>query len=650
MSDFQTSEKGENVGFLDGLITLIAVLSACFALYTGAFGERVELIQRGVHLAFVLSLIFLLTSRRRGISGKTIGFILAVLGGASGIYLVANYDAIMIREGQLTPFETVYGMVILVVMLEATRRMVGMTLPVIAILALGYAYLGPYLPFGLDHRGYTLERIASHLYLSTDGLYGIPLGVSATFIFMFVLLGAFLNRSGAGVFLADLALSLTGRARGGPAKVAVVSSAFFGTISGSAIANASATGTFTIPLMKRIGYRSSFAASIESLSSLGGQLMPPIMGSAAFVMIEFTEISYLKIAGAALIPGLLFFFTVFVIVDLEAAKNGLTGMAKEDLPKFREVIKDGWILVIPLVVLFVLLYLGFSIFMAAFWTIPSVVGVTLLRESTRLSPKEIMLALKDGGLAILGIAAACACAGIIVGVATLTGLAVQLSTLMINFSGGSLLLLLLITMVVSIILGMGLPTVACYILLAILVAPALEQMGVPLLAAHLFIFYFGIVSGITPPVALVTYAAAGIAKADPIEASWIACRLGIVIYILPFIFVYDSPILGIGAWWEIALTTAAAFFGCALLATAIQGYLRGALVRIRTCAFRRHRRRTDLPILYRERSGRRGTGMRAARLPYQAPCKRERGGCRARNTNDHHKKQISCPRFHQARR
>ena len=344
-------------------------------------------------------------------------------------------------------------------------------------------------------------------------------------------------------------------------------------MSGSAIANASATGTFTIPLMRRVGYRPHIAASFESLASLGGQLMPPIMGSAAFVMVEFTQIPYLDIAAAALFPGLLFFFSVFVIVDLEAARNNLSGLPKSELPSVRKTLNEGWLLFLPLVTLFTLLYLGYSTFMSAFWSIPTVILVAALKQSTRLSFPQFLEALRKGGLAVTKIAVACACSGIIVGVATLTGLAVELSNLMIELAGGSLFNLLLLTMVVSIILGMGLPTVACYILLAVLVGPALEQMGLSLLASHLFIFYFGIVSGITPPVALVSYAAAGVANTDAIKTSWAACRLGIAIYILPYAFVYVPELLLIGEWHNVVIRILLAFGSLYVFVAAIQGYL-----------------------------------------------------------------------------
>ena len=553
--------------------SLLAISSSLFALYTGLFGEEVELIQRGVHFGFSVALIFLVTGKDSAWWKRVPSLLAALVLLYSAAYIVFEYNNIMAREGELTTHEITLGVILLPLLLEASRRSIGLTLPLVSLLFVAYAYLGPYLPFGLGHRGYDIERLASHLFLSTDGIYGTPLGVSATFIFMFVLFGAFLQVSGAGEFLINLAIATTGKSRGGPAKIAVVSSAFFGTMSGSAIANASATGTFTIPLMRRVGYRPHIAASFESLASLGGQLMPPIMGSAAFVMVEFTQIAYLDIAAAALFPGLLFFFSVFVIVDLEAARNNLRGLPKSELPSVRKTLNEGWLLFLPLVTLFTLLYLGYSTFMSAFWSIPTVILVAALKRSTRLSFPQFLEALRKGGLAVTKIAVACACSGIIVGVATLTGLAVELSNLMIEVAGGSLFNLLLLTMVVSIILGMGLPTVACYILLAVLVGPALEQMGLSLLASHLFIFYFGIVSGITPPVALVSYAAAGVANTDAIKTSWAACRLGIAIYILPYAFVYVPELLLIGEWHNVVIRILLAFGSLYVFVAAIQGYL-----------------------------------------------------------------------------
>lgn len=562
-----------NGKLLDIVTTFLAIGSSIFALYTGLFGEEVELIQRGVHLGFSIALIFIVTGKDRAWWQRFPALLSAIVLLYSAGYIVFEYSNIMAREGELTTHEITLGVILFPLILEASRRSIGLTLPLVSLLFVGYAYLGPYLPFGLGHRGYDVERLASHLFLSTDGIYGTPLGVSATFIFMFVLFGAFLQVSGAGEFLINLALATTGKSRGGPAKIAVVSSAFFGTMSGSAIANASATGTFTIPLMRRVGYKPHIAASFESLASLGGQLMPPIMGSAAFVMVEFTQIPYLEIAGAALFPGLLFFFSVFVIVDLVAARDNLAGLPPSELPSVRKTLNEGWLLFVPLVTLFTLLYLGYSTFMSAFWAIPSIIVVAALKSTTRLSFPQFLEALRKGGLAVTKIAVACACSGIIVGVATLTGLAVELSNLMIDMAGGSLFKLLLLTMVVSIVLGMGLPTVACYILLAVLVGPALEQMGLSLLASHLFIFYFGIVSGITPPVALVSYAAAGVANTDAVKTSWAACRLGIAIYVLPYAFIYVPELLLIGEWHAVAIRIVLAFGSLYVFVVAIQGYL-----------------------------------------------------------------------------
>ena len=558
---------------VDLIISLLAIASSSFALYTGLFGEAMELIQRSVHLAFSAAMIFILTSKDDPFWRRAPLILAALIMLYSCLFIVIEYDNIMAREGELTTHEIALGVLVLPLVLEASRRSIGWALPLVSVVCVAYAYFGPYLPFGLGHRGYDIERLASHLFLSTDGIYGTPLGVSATFIFMFVLFGTFLQTSGAGELLTNLALATTGRSRGGPAKVAVVSSAFFGTMSGSAIANASATGTFTIPLMRRVGYRPHIAAAFESLASLGGQLMPPIMGSAAFVMVEFTQISYLEIAAAAFFPGLLFFFSVFIIVDFEAALNGLKGLPASELPDAKKTLKEGWLIFVPLATLFGLLYMGYSTFMAAFWSIPSVILIAATKRKTRLSFPQMLEALRKGGIAVTGIAAACACSGIVVGVATVTGLAVEISNIMINLAGGHLFTLLLLTMVVSIILGMGLPTVACYILLAVLVGPALEKTGLSLIGAHLFIFYFGIVSGITPPVALVSYAAAGVAQTDAIKTSWAACRLGIPIYILPFAFIYVPELLLIGDWQVVAIRIALAFGALYMVAAVIQGYL-----------------------------------------------------------------------------
>jgi len=554
-------------------ITIVAVSFSIFELYTGLFGERVELLQRGACLGFSLALVYLVTASRKSRWWRSVDVALATLGGSSGLYVFAFYEDILGRQGEVTSFEVWFGTTIILLVLEATRRMIGVALPLVSIVFVTYAYFGPYFPGILGHRGYSMERIISSVYLGGEGLYGIPLGVASTFVFMFVLLGAFLRRSGAGQFLTDLAFGLTGQYRGGPAKVSVVSSALFGTMSGSAVANASAVGNFSIPLMLKLGYKPHFAAAIEALSSLGGQLMPPVMGSAAFVMVEFTGIPYLNIAEAAAIPAIIYFITVFFVVDFEAAKLGIKGLPKSELPSAWQTFKDGWLLLTPIVVLFTLLVNGFSVFNAAFWMIPFTYLVTALKPKLRMGPRKVMAALADGALAMPAIVLACSCAGVVVGIAGLTGLALSLSNALVILSGGSLFLLLVLTMFASLILGMGLPTVACYIMLAILVAPALEQMGLPLLGAHLFIFYFGIIGAITPPVAVVAYTTAALAGANPMKTGMTAFTLGFSLYLLPYVWAYSPALLGVGSIGEVVFVTLSATLGCYAFVAAIQGWL-----------------------------------------------------------------------------
>ncbi|MBI4182779.1 MAG: TRAP transporter permease [Proteobacteria bacterium] len=557
------------------VITIVAVGFSTFELYTGLFGERVELLQRGACLGFSLALVFLLTASERSVWLRGLDVVLAGIGGFSGLYLFLFFEDILNRAGTLTTFELWLGVAVVLLVLEATRRLIGWALPIVGGVFVAYAYVGPYLPGLLGHRGYRLDRIISSVYIGEEGIYGVPIGVASTFVFMFVLLGAFLQRSGAGKFLTELAFGLTGQYRGGPAKVSVVSSALFGTMSGSAVANASAVGNFSIPLMLQLGYRPPFAAAIEALSSLGGQLMPPVMGSAAFVMVEFTGISYTSIAAAAAIPAIIYFTTVFFIVDFEAAKLGLKGLPKSELPSPWKTFKEGWLLLSPIVVLFVLLFEGFSVFNAAFWMIPFTYAVTALRPSLRMDLRKVIAALKDGALGILPIVLACSAAGVVIGVASMTGLALSLSNALVVLSGGHLFALLVLTMIASLILGMGLPTVACYIMLAVLVAPALEQLGIPLLAAHLFIFYFGIIGAITPPVAVVAYTTAALARANPMEVGVTAFKLGFALYILPYVWAYAPELLGEGDLWRIVIVVLSSTLGCYLFVAAIQGWLLG---------------------------------------------------------------------------
>ena len=413
------------------------------------------------------------------------------------------------------------------------RRSIGPELPIVAIIFLLYAYFGPKLPGLLGHRGYDLRRIIYHTYLTTEGIFGTPLSVSSTYVFLFILFGAFLDKTGVGKFFIDMAFSLTGHMRGGPAKTAVVASCLMGSISGSSVANTVTTGAFTIPLMKRVGYKPHFAGAVEAAASTGGQIMPPVMGAAAFIMAEFTGISYLEIIISAAIPAILYYLAVGTMVHLEACKLGLRGVSRAELPHTRDVLVKIYLL-LPVVFIIYFLVKGFTPFKAAYWGIIGTVliGIVdvivnyLLRHEGQINVRQYIVnmidALADGARGSVSVAMACATAGIVVGVVTLTGLGLKVATLIIALAGGNLLLTLFFTMIASIILGMGLPTTAKYIVLATMAAPALTDLGVPLMAAHLFILYFGVIADVTPPVALAAYAGAGIAGANAMQTGFTA--------------------------------------------------------------------------------------------------------------------------------
>ena len=410
--------------------------------------------------------------------------------------------------------------------------------------------------------------------MTTEGIYGALTGIAATFIFLFVLFGTFMQESGAGTFFFGLASSLFGHVRGGPAKIAVVASSLFGMISGSAMANVSAVGQITIPMMKRAGYKPHFAGAVESASGVGGQFMPPVMGGSVFLMMEILGVSYYSICKAAILSAVLYYVAIFLIVDFEAVKYGLKGQPKSECPRFWEVFKQGFhFLIPPAVLVYFLMYVHVTESRAAFWAIVSVVLASYLRKSTRMGFKKILRALERGALGFLPIAGVVVACNILVGMITLTGLGLQISSILIELSGNSLFLLLFLTMIASLILGLGLPIIVSYLVLAVLVAPALTQMGVDPLAAHLFIFFFALVSDLTPPVAPGAFVAAGIAGADMMRTAWMACRLGLVVYVLPYMFVYNKALLLKGEIGEIAISAATALVGVYALACGIQGYM-----------------------------------------------------------------------------
>jgi len=437
------------------------------------------------------------------------------------------------------------GGITILLVLEATRRAIGPELPIVVIVFLLYAYFGPYMPGYFAHRGYSLERIIEHLYMQTEGIFGIPLGVSSSFVFLFILFGAVLNKTGMGKFFIDLSMALAGHTTGGPAKVAVIASGFVGSISGSSVANVVTTGSFTIPLMKSIGYKKDFAGAVEAAASTGGQIMPPVMGAAAFVMSEFLQIPYIKIAAAAAIPAIIYYAAVMIMVHLEACKNGLKGLPRERLPKAKQVLKEKGHLILPLLGLVYLMVRGYTAIFAAFWAIVMSLAASMIKKETRLNLKNFFGAFEDGAKGALGVASACACAGMVVGVTTLTGFGLKIASGIVALGGGKVLPTLFFTMIASIILGMGLPTTAKYIILAIMAAPALIQLGILPLAAHMFILYFGIIADLTPPVAVAAYAGAGIAGGNTMKTGFNAVKLAVAGFLIPYIFAINPALMGI---------------------------------------------------------------------------------------------------------
>jgi TRAP transporter 4TM/12TM fusion protein len=551
-----------------------------FHFYTGGFGLWLALKQRALHLAFTLALIFLLyPTTKKGIGSDKSkvplwDIVLATLGAFTSLYLIIYYNELVFRAGLPSRIDLIMGGITILLVLEATRRAIGPELPIVVVVFLIYAYFGPYMPGFLAHRGYSLERIIEHLYMQTEGIYGIPLGVSSSFVFLFILFGSVLNKTGMGKFFIDLSMALAGHTTGGPAKVAVIASGFMGSINGSSVANVVTTGSFTIPLMKSIGYKKDFAGAVEAAASTGGQIMPPVMGAAAFVMSEFLEIPYIKIAAAAIIPAIIYYIAVITMVHLEACKYDLKGLPKERLPRAKEVLREKGHLLIPIIGLVYLLVRGYTALFAAFWAIVMSLAVSMLKKETRLNLKGFLGAFEDGAKGALGVAAACACAGMVVGVVTLTGLGLKIANGIVSLGGGNLLLTLFFTMIASILLGMGLPTTAKYIILSIMAAPALIQLGVLPLAAHMFILYFGVIADLTPPVAVAAFAGAGIAGGNTMRTGFISVRLAVAGFMIPYIFAINPALMGLGGSFlktiQLVITSLA---GVLSLGAAAGGYL-----------------------------------------------------------------------------
>lgn len=564
-------------GFTGKVVLVIAIFWSLVQLYTAAFGVFPSTIQRGQHIGFAMFLTYLLYPRSKqdkSSKPKVYDYILAGLSILVSGYHLIYYKEIIHRAGAYTPSDIVVSIIAVLLVLEATRRIAGPILVSVASIFLLYAYLGPIFPSFLSHRGFSIERIVTYGWMSTESILGIPMSVSASFIFLFLLFATFLKKTGIGDWMTDLAMGVAGGATGGPAKAAVIASATQGTISGSSVANTVGTGSVTIPLMKSIGYRPEFSAAVEAAASTGGQLMPPVMGAAAFIMTEFTNLPYGTIALSAAIPALLYFTGIFVMVHLEAKKQGLRGLSRSELPSPLKLIKEKWFLALPIVVIITLLVQGRTPMRAALFAVISAVLVSYIRKDTRMSFKEILLGLDEGARSALPVVMACASAGIIVGVVTLTGLGVKFSTGILVLSGGNIYLAMGFTMIASIILGMGMPTTANYIVQATIAAPVLVELGVPIIAAHLFVFYFGIVADITPPVALAAFAGSGIAGSNPFKTGIEASKLAFSAYLVPYIFASNPELVLVDTTaLNVIAALATALIGMYAIGGGVSGYL-----------------------------------------------------------------------------
>lgn len=536
-----SSDTRKLVGRWASLFSVVAVISSLFHFYTAGYRPLPALEQRPIHIAFMLFLCFLVYPMRRG---KPAGpppiadVLIGLVGAVSACYLAYNFETIVMRGGYATTTDIVVGTVFCAVLIEASRRTMGYFLLVLAAVFVGFLFVGPYLPGIFGHGGFSFTRVMQQMYMSTEGVFGIAIGVSATYVYLFILFGAFLQKSGTTTFFTNLAFAAAGHSPGGPAKVAIIASGMMGMIQGSSAANVASTGLFTIPLMKRLGFQGYFAAAVEAVASCGGQFLPPVMGASAFIMAEYLKQPYAHVAAGAILPAVLYYSAVYYQVHLRARKVGMEGLPRDRLPKVAGVITREGHLVVPLFVLVGMLVMGFTALYAAFYSIVAVLVVSSLRRHTRMSFRDILEALELGGRNTISTAIACAAVGFIVGSVGMSGLGLLFTQWILKLAGGIILPALLLAAACSLLLSFGLPTTSVYIITATLVAPSLVDLGVAPLVAHLFCYYWGGVSAITPPVALAAYVGAGIAGAPIMKTGFTAMRLGIAAYILPFVFVY----------------------------------------------------------------------------------------------------------------
>jgi TRAP transporter 4TM/12TM fusion protein len=586
------------------IVMVVAVSLSLYQLYTAGIATLTALVQRSIHLGAILVLTFLLKppfvkARKDRLNlWVVVDWVLVAASIYCTAYICVNLTDIFERQGDWLPADLMVGIIGTLLVLEACRRVIGVIMTGICSMAMVYAYFGPYMPELIIHKGYSIERITTTLWLTTEGIFGLPIGVAATFVFVFVLFGAFLESTGGGNFFIELAYALTGRFSGGPAKTSVVASGFMGSVSGSAVGNVVATGSFTIPMMKKVGYRPHVAGAIEAAASTGGQLMPPIMGAGAFLMAEFTNTSYLTIIKVALVPAIMYYVTVLFFVHYEAKKFGLVGQPKESLPRVGRVVKEGLHFIIPVLILIYVLVNNYSPMMAGFVAVISTLAASLAANTIRwaVAPpvteagakrpsalafgfdelKSIVNALEKGAKNAIMVSVACAAAGIIVGMVTLTGMGLKFSSLVLDLSYGIKVLAILLIGAASLVLGMGLPVTASYIVLATLAGPALLDMGVPIMVSHMIVFWYSQDANVTPPVSLASFAGAGVAGANPMRTAFTSWKLAKGLYIIPIIMAY-RPLLGMEAGyellhWQVGVTMIVTMLGLIAFASAIERY------------------------------------------------------------------------------
>lgn len=573
--------KEDNTRTLTKYVSVVvngfSLFISLFLVYTAAFGALPAVKQRSLYLLCAMVILFLVYPAFSKRSQKGVAwydYIFSMASFACCLYVYVNYENILMRFGISNPTDQFVFVILAILILEGTRRLVSPALSLVTLVFLVYAYFGNYMPGMFQTKAGGLARMTDHLFMIPEGIFGSPLGTAATYVSLFVLFSSLLQECGMGDFIQDVALGLTGKSTGGPAKVAVVSSAAFGTISGAAAANVVGTGTFTIPLMKKCGYPAEFSGAVEACASTGGQLIPPVMGAACFIMAEYIGIPYSNIMLAGLIPGILYYLSVFITVDLRSKKLGLLGMPKDQLPSVKAAMRSRGHLLIPFAAVIYLIIRQYTISFAALAGIVLILLVSPLKKETRMSVKQFANAFIDAGKKTVSFGVSCACVGMIIGVTTLTGVGNVLGNYILDISQGNLFLTLFLVMIMSIIMGMGMPTVAVYIVLATVAAPVLVKLGIPMLTAHFFCFFFGILACITPPVAVPSYAAAAIAGSNPAKTGWVAFKMAFPAFLIPYVFVYEpSMLLNGGNAFNCIACIFTAIVGVYLVAVGLEGYL-----------------------------------------------------------------------------